>query len=310
MHISEQTKLEPLVSIIIITYNSAQWVLETLESAKAQTYQNIELIVSDDCSTDETINLCKGWIHQNKDRFLNAELITSSNNSGTVKNCNRSLKKAKGKWLKIIAGDDILLENCVEDLMNYCLQNPSCKIVFGRCNILSDGIISPYPTLAIESAKKGDQRKLVYYGSGLPSPSGFISNDLLNNFHGFDETYTFMEDVPFWIKLVDHDIEIHFIKNVVVNYRRHGNNISASDNKEYFVNEHFFKDNERLILEELIPYLYKHFHFGQVIHYYNYLLINKIILSLGNKSNLLSKTLNLLIVKTTIKRGINKLKML
>ena len=51
----------PLVSIVVITYNSAEYVLETLESAKAQTYQNIELIVSDDCSADNTVETCSRW---------------------------------------------------------------------------------------------------------------------------------------------------------------------------------------------------------------------------------------------------------
>jgi alpha-1,3-rhamnosyltransferase len=53
---------KPLVSVVIITYNSSKYVLETLESAKAQTYQNIELIVSDDCSTDDTVEKCREWI--------------------------------------------------------------------------------------------------------------------------------------------------------------------------------------------------------------------------------------------------------
>lgn len=57
---------QPLVSVSVITYNSAKTVLETLESIKAQTYQNLELIVSDDCSTDNTVELCRNWIEQNK----------------------------------------------------------------------------------------------------------------------------------------------------------------------------------------------------------------------------------------------------
>ena len=66
---------QPLVSIIVITYNSSKYVLETLESAKAQTYQNIELIVSDDCSTDNTVEICQNGSKTKNDLFV-MKLIT------------------------------------------------------------------------------------------------------------------------------------------------------------------------------------------------------------------------------------------
>ncbi len=66
----------PLVSVCIITYNSAKFVVEALESIKSQTYKNIELIISDDCSTDNTIELCKQWISDNGKCFVNCELLT------------------------------------------------------------------------------------------------------------------------------------------------------------------------------------------------------------------------------------------
>lgn len=75
----------PLVSIIVITYNSAKYVLETLESAKAQTYQNIKLIVSDDCSTDNKIEICRKWLEKNKGRFVRTELITVEQNTDCTK---------------------------------------------------------------------------------------------------------------------------------------------------------------------------------------------------------------------------------
>lgn len=87
---------QPLFSIIIITYNSSKYVLETLESAKKQTYQNIELVVSDDCSGDDTIKLCAQWIEDNKHRFIRATLVFSQENTGIAANCNRGLKTAKG----------------------------------------------------------------------------------------------------------------------------------------------------------------------------------------------------------------------
>ena len=64
-----------LVSIVVITYNSSHYVLETLESIKSQTYKNIELIVTDDCSSDDTIFLCQNWIEKNKSNFVRTSLL-------------------------------------------------------------------------------------------------------------------------------------------------------------------------------------------------------------------------------------------
>ena len=104
---------QPLVSIIVITYNSSKYVLETLESAKAQTYQNIELIVSDDCSIDNTVEICKEWIEKDKERFVRTELITAEKNTGIPANCNRGVKAAQGEWVKLIAGDDMIIYTSV-----------------------------------------------------------------------------------------------------------------------------------------------------------------------------------------------------
>ena len=90
-----ENKDTPLVSIIVITYNSSKYVLETLESAYNQTYQNIELIISDDCSTDDTVEVCKKWVDEHKDRFVRSEIITTPVNTGIPVNCNRGLYKEK-----------------------------------------------------------------------------------------------------------------------------------------------------------------------------------------------------------------------
>ena len=119
----------PLVSIIVITYNSSKYVLETLESAKAQTYPNIELIVSDDCSTDDTVEICRNWMEENKERFVRTELITVGENTGVAINCNRGLYAAKGEWLKYIAGDDILLPHALYSYLNYLQDHPDAQVI-------------------------------------------------------------------------------------------------------------------------------------------------------------------------------------
>ncbi|TXH52940.1 MAG: glycosyltransferase family 2 protein, partial [Bacteroidia bacterium] len=107
----EDRDKHPLVSIIVVTYNSSKFVLETLESAKSQTYQNIELLISDDGSTDDTLQICKDWLTQNKDRFVHTELITVEKNTGIPANCNRGIKAANGEWITFIDSDDTVNEN-------------------------------------------------------------------------------------------------------------------------------------------------------------------------------------------------------
>ena len=166
---------QQLVSIIVATYNSSRFVIETLESAKAQTWQNIELVVSDDCSADNTVELCRNWIAQNKDRFVNTQLITVPANTGVSANCNRMIQSSVAEWIKMIAGDDILLPNCIEDNMQFVHLNPEASIVFSKVLLYKNDFTeknflvaypSPYPMnimnpgfSAVDQYKKLNQSK-------------------------------------------------------------------------------------------------------------------------------------------------------
>ena len=128
----EKTNI-PLVSVPVVIYNSAKTILETLESIKAQTYPNIELIISDDCSTDNTVALCRDWIDKNKERFIRVEIIVPDHNTGVAGNCNRAYAACEGEWIKSIAGDDLLMPNCILDCTTYVLEHPNTIYLFGRC---------------------------------------------------------------------------------------------------------------------------------------------------------------------------------
>ena len=123
----------PLVSVAVITYNSAKTVVETLESIKSQYYENIELIISDDHSFDNTVSICKEWLQLNSSRFSRIVLLESENNTGISANCNRAETTCNGEWIKIIAGDDLLLPNCISDYISFVSSNPDTVIVFSKC---------------------------------------------------------------------------------------------------------------------------------------------------------------------------------
>ncbi|KAA6333670.1 Spore coat polysaccharide biosynthesis protein SpsA [termite gut metagenome] len=235
-------KLEnvPLVSIIVITYNSSKYVLETLESAKAQTYQNIELIVSDDCSTDDTIEVCQNWLNKNEERFVRTELLTVSQNTGIPANCNRGYKAAKGEWIKGIAGDDVLVNTAIQ---NYVLAITSNTVFLvgqiqpfnidkNRMIILKDIDPEKYH-LKFFDLSASQQHKYLLTKSFNFAPSVFLKKCLFEKYGTFNEKYKFIEDLPYWLHLTSCNIKFDYLPIVTVFYR-------TGHESMVFSNEHFF----------------------------------------------------------------------
>ena len=113
----------PLVSVLVVTYNSADYIIETLESIKAQTYANIELVLTDDGSSDNTIALAEKWIADNKTRFVDAKIITVKKNTGVSANYNRGVQACSGVWIKNVDGDDLITPNCIKSNIDHVQKN-------------------------------------------------------------------------------------------------------------------------------------------------------------------------------------------
>lgn len=219
-----------LISVVIITYNSAGYVIETLESVKNQIYKNIELIVSDDGSTDETITLIKEWLAVNEDRFIHYRIVESEINTGITKNCNRGVALATGDYIKLIAGDDLLLNNCIEDLLNYCIEK-NLEVVFSKAVPFYDDKIYPTKTMDMqeylmlkfyEKNHKNQYKELLTRFSIRYSLIGaFITRDLFLNVGGFNEKYVMMEDYPFYVKVSSLGYRLCLLNKYTVKYRVH-----------------------------------------------------------------------------------------
>jgi glycosyltransferase involved in cell wall biosynthesis len=233
---------EPLVSIIVITYNSAKYVLETLESAKIQTYENTELIIADDCSKDNTVSICQHWLDKNKNKFIRTKLIAAKENAGIPANCNRGLYEAKGFWLKLIAGDDILLSNCIRDCVDFC-SGREIKFLFSRYQTFSNNGVSiaggekyleasiPYYQLSW----KEQYLHLIKYSCFPNAVTAFIQTNELLKLNGFDERIPFLEDYPMWLKATKAGNKLYFMGKNTVLYRKDGNNLTSSRQLKRFL---------------------------------------------------------------------------
>ena len=195
----------PLISVIVLTYNSSEYVLSTLESIKRQTYAGpIELIIGDDCSRDESVSLCQQWVESNKTRFARTLILQPSENQGVVANLNSCLQNTKGEWIKGIAGDDILTDNALEILYNAATRGskPYHFLNSAMYSFVNDEEIKQPENLRI--MKPGEQegefsladvfRKPLFWSN---APTFFFSKQLIDEVGGFPSMFRNIEDRPF-----------------------------------------------------------------------------------------------------------------
>lgn len=218
----------PLVSVSVITYNSSKTVIETLDSICNQTYQNLELIVSDDGSTDDTVEICRDWIESHKERFVRTELLTVEKNTGVSANMNRATDACQGEWVKDIAGDDVLLPDCVETYVNYVNVHIDAVCVFANVEVFGGDMEAReywnnYFSIEEKFFTWSNEEQYDYLtlvGNHIPAATAFynrakvIALGIRN-----DERMPFLEDRPKWINFLKAGARFSYINKVTTMYR-------------------------------------------------------------------------------------------
>lgn len=233
---------QTLVSIIVLTYNSSEYVIETLDSCFSQTYKNIELIISDDCSTDNTISLCDSWLNNHRQRFVNAQILCACKNTGIVGNINRALDITKGEWIKLIAGDDLLINNAINEYINYVNETGAFFCVarnipfsgkledkhFGSNRMeYSHVLFGPN----VNSSSQYHMLSKVFGGNG---PTFFGNRSKIIELGKYDVRFPMQEDHPFFISLTKKGYKLHFINKDLVYYRINPDSVCHKDSANQF----------------------------------------------------------------------------
>lgn len=253
--------MKPLVSIIVLSFNSSKTVIETLESAKRQTYRNIELIITDDGSKDKTVDICRNWLERNASFFVNSQIITSKENTGVSSNCNRGIRASKGEWIKQIAADDILLDFCIEKFVLHIEAYPNTEVIFSQMYTFKDTKegrkIDFTPNLSLIkffelTQKEKIHEELVY--NKLPAPASFIHRKVLIQFP-YNEIYRMMEDKPEWFTLLINGVKFDFINEATVLYRI-GNSIS--NHAQRFTSIPYYQTQRLFFYNASMSYMLNH----------------------------------------------------
>ena len=218
-----------LVSVIVVTYNSSRYVLQTLESILRQTYYNIELLVSDDCSTDNTLSICNDWVTKHQSRFIRTLVLQTPTNGGICKNYNFALKYANGGWIKYIAGDDILEDNCIERFVVNVRPSIFLYTCIAKHYHNESGKTELYSTRIPDTSAWCQARYMLKYLYGINGPTIFVERKHLVDIGGFEEKYPMIEDWPIAIRFLTQGLRIGIIDEPLVQWRIYTDSISHSD---------------------------------------------------------------------------------
>lgn len=245
----------PLVSILCLSYNQEQFVVESLESIKSQSYSNIEILICDDSSGDHSTEVICNWIKDNPQ--LNIQYIIHSKNQGICKSLNELLSLSKGKYTITIALDDLMEYDKVERHVNILEKSsPIEALVFSNAYLIDDhsarfqNTFIPYfhQYLSIES---GNFYQTLLNDNFIPAMSCVTKSSMIKDLGGWDETLTF-EDYDMWLRLSQkYDFIYDDYKSC--SYRLHSTN---SHKKKDFLNASFFdiylKHKEQPVMKKKI----------------------------------------------------------
>ena len=241
-----------LVSVIIPSYNHENYIRECINSILNQTYKNLEIIIEDDCSQDNT----QQEIKKIKDKRIKS--FFSEKNKGVVETMNDLLKKCNGKYIAIIGSDDVWYPEKIAEQVKIFKNNPKVGAVFTEVDIIDENghkynKSSDFDSNIFRSLNvpRAERLKMFYmYGNHLCHPSSMITKEVLENVGFYNKAYRQLHDYDYWVR-VANQYDIYIINKKLMAYRRERKNaksVSASTDINQIRTLHeLFNINSQLI---------------------------------------------------------------
>ncbi|WP_422759563.1 glycosyltransferase [Microcoleus anatoxicus] len=228
---------QPLVSVCIPTYNGEKYLNEAILSVIAQSYPNLEIIVSDDGSTDQTVAIAKSLT----DKFSGDFKILTHTQFGLVKNWNYCISESKGKYIKLLCQDDLLEPECITELVNLAEQNEQIGLVFSRRGVLlaedaaSDPACQAIGRGAVEISRNWSTLQPIQDGKVLLAEPNILNNpinkigepstvlikkEVFDLVGLFDVELQQLVDVEMWFRIMSY-YKIGFVNKCLSHWRVH-----------------------------------------------------------------------------------------
>ena len=218
-----------LVSIIMPNYNNEKYLIRSIESIIKQSYLNWELLIIDNNSSDNSINILEKY----KDKRIK---IYKTNNNGIIaKSRNIGLKNATGEWISFLDSDDWWQQEKLEEVIKIIFSNHDCDVV----------VHNEYKVLKKNNKKKilkygpyenNFYEKLIIYGNRISLSASTVRKSFLDNhkiLFSEKRDHVTAEDYDFWIQISNKNAKFFFSKKILGSYFIHQNNQSIINNLHF-----------------------------------------------------------------------------
>ena len=213
----------PKVSIHVLSYNQERYIAEALESAVSQDYPNLEVVVSDDGSTDRTVAIIRDVQSAHPGKIV---ALLNATNAGLTINANKALRACSGDYIAFLGGDDILLPGKIAAQAAWFEQDAR-RVLCGHKSVVfyEDG--SRAPLVDRQECREGvGPESIIRDGAPFCGSAVMVRASAIPSY-GFDESIPIASDLLFWIDVLSSAGAFGYVDGVYAKYRRHANNISA-----------------------------------------------------------------------------------
>jgi len=235
--------MENLVSIIIPVYNSEKFLKESIKSVLNQTYQKIEIIVIDDGSTDNSLEILQ--------QFKNELTIIHQENQGLASALNEGIKQANGKWFKWFSPDDIMCPLAIETLVDNAQKMDGNTIFYSNWDIIDEAgkKIRSFTESNYNNLDPFDFNVRLIDGQQINVNTSLFPSFLLKNLKMNSDIDPVLVDYDFFLRAgLLHDTKFYLIEKPLIEFRVHQSQLSHQNITSSLKNLKFVSDN---ILSEL-----------------------------------------------------------
>ena len=241
-------KINPLISVILPSYNNGDYLKQSVASILSQSFTDFELIVLDDCSTDNSLSA----VREISDKRL--KIVVNEKNIGLIANLNHGIHLASGKYIARMDGDDIAHPDRFKIQLSYFTDDPKLALVCSPVSGLSPaGQDIPGWELDIQTSRWEDIRKMMSKTNCIAHPSVMMRTELVKKYK-YNTSQKGSEDWDLWMRLISDGYYFVKTKESLLKYRIHPNSITATANRMIPVEKKIYIVKLKFLLSRIFKF--------------------------------------------------------